>query len=130
MEWILNRGQNRSGRREAVEGRLGEWQGEGETSLSGSSPELPCVSPKDVEGRRTGTRVRPWRKRPKEVVSEEVDKSLPWSLNRGSNWTLWRSPFSQQQLEFPILLNAGSMSITNCFSGEKAMGMPQFFFPL
>lgn len=88
MEWILNRGQNRSGRREAVEGGLGEWQGEGETSLSGSSPELPCVSPKDVEGRRTGTRVKPWRKRHKEVVSEEVDKSLPWSLNRGSNWTL------------------------------------------
>lgn len=32
--------------------------------------------------------MRPWRKRPKEVVSEEVDKSLPRSLNRGSNWTL------------------------------------------
>lgn len=59
------------------------------------------------------------------VPSEEVDKSLPHSLNKASNQTVEVS-FSLQQLEFPILPNAGLMSITNCFSGEKAWEYPQF----
>lgn len=68
----------------AVEGEPGEWQGEGEMSFSGSSPEQPCVSPKAMLDRRMGTRMGPWGKRPLRG-SEEVDKSLPRSLNRGSN---------------------------------------------
>lgn len=48
----------------AVEGEPEEWQGEGEMSLSGSSPEQPCVSPKAMADRRMGTRMGPWRKRP------------------------------------------------------------------
>lgn len=44
----------------AVEGELREWQGEGEMSLSGSSPEQPCVSPKAMEDRRTGGQGLGW----------------------------------------------------------------------
>lgn len=55
-------------------------------SLSGNSPEQPYVSPKAMDDRRTGTRMRPWRKTlEEEAVSKEVDKSLPRSLNRESN---------------------------------------------
>lgn len=93
------------------------------------------VSPRAMED-RIGSRMGPWRQRPWRgdvgALSEAVNKShLPRSLNGGSNGSVEVSALSAT-VGIPHMLNADSMSITNCvFLVKRPWGYPKFLsFPI